>query len=615
MATTVKSADLDFNTIKARLKDYFQQQNEFNSYDFEASGLSNVLDVLAYNTHLNALTANMALNESFLPSSQLRSSVLSHAAMLGYETRSRTASQAVVNLSLNLSGVVGRPVTINLPAGTSFSANVDGTSFTFSTRTAFKATDNGSGTYNFLTTDGSADIPIHEGVEKTKTFLVGPKEERQIYVIPDETLDKYSLDVKVFRDISSTLYDEYLPLRLATSITSTSKHYQIQEVPNGYYELNFGDGISFGQSPAAGEKIVATYRSTKGPIANGASAFLANSTVTVNSVAYVLQVTTVSESSGGGDKQSIDSIKQLAPIAYASQNRLVTSLDYKASIETNFGQHVEQAAIWSGDENVPIDYGAVYISLDFKNNTPTATQQTVKDAIRNTYVNNLATMSMTPKFVDPKNVFLELTTNIRFDPSKTGIALPTMEGNVSSLISTFFADNLDTFGKVFRRSNLLTEIDAFDVSILSSRIDDIKVQMREPIDTNNNNTFEIQYPCEIEEPDDEYYRVTTNAFVYAGQTCRIKNRLKSNQLAIMDLDDKIVLDNVGSYDRLKGQVNIIGFRPTSMLYGSTNLKISVVPRNGATIYPLRNYILNLEKDESTVTAVIDRQAGTLSVQN
>ena len=75
MATTVKSADLDFNTIKARLKDYFQQQNEFNSYDFEASGLSNVLDVLAYNTHLNALTANMALNESFLPSSQLRSSV------------------------------------------------------------------------------------------------------------------------------------------------------------------------------------------------------------------------------------------------------------------------------------------------------------------------------------------------------------------------------------------------------------------------------------------------------------------------------------------------------------------------------------------------------------
>ena len=83
----------------------------------------------------------------------------------------------------------------------------------------------------------------------------------------------------------------------------------------------------------------------------------------------------------------------------------------------------------------------------------------------------------------------------------------------------------------------------------------------------------------------------------------------------MDLDDNIILDNVGNYDRLKGIVNIIGFRPTSMLYGSNTLKISVVPRNPANIYPLRNYILNLDKDESTVTAVVDRQAGTLTVQN
>lgn len=615
MATTVKSADLDFDTIKARLKDYFQKQNEFNSYDFEASGLSNVLDVLAYNTHINALTANMALNESFLPSAQLRSSVLSHAAMLGYETRSRTASMAFVNLTLNLAGVANRPVTIDLPAGTSFASNVDGTAFTFSTRTKFSAKDNGNGTYNFLTTEGSVDIPLHEGVEKTKTFLVGPKEERQIYVIPDETLDKYSIDVRVFKDISSSQYEEYMPLRVATSINSQSKLYQIQEVPNGYYELNFGDGTSFGKSPEPGEKIVVSYSSTKGEIANGASVFLANNTVSVGGVQYVLQATTAAESTGGGAKQSIDSIKQLAPIAYASQNRLVTSLDYKASIETNFGTNVDQAAIWSGDENVPIDYGAVYISLDFKPNTPTATQQSVQDAIKHTYVDTLGTMSMTPKFVDPENVYIELTTNLRFDPSKTGTALQTMEGNVQSFISTYFANNLDTFGKVFRRSNLLTEIDAFDVSILSSRMDDIKVQMRRPIDTTFNNIFEIQFPCEIAIPDDEYYRVTTNPFIFAGQTCKIKNRLKSNQLAIVDLNDHIVLDNVGNYDRLNGIVNIIGFRPTSMLYGTNDLKVSVVPRNPATIYPLRNYILNLEKDESTTTAIIDRQAGTLSVQN
>ena len=65
MATTIKSTQLDFDTIKGRLKDFLKQQSEFEDYDFEASGLSNILDVLAYNTHFNGLTANFALNESF----------------------------------------------------------------------------------------------------------------------------------------------------------------------------------------------------------------------------------------------------------------------------------------------------------------------------------------------------------------------------------------------------------------------------------------------------------------------------------------------------------------------------------------------------------------------
>ena len=53
MATTIKSTQLDFDTIKGRLKDFLKQQSEFEDYDFEASGLSNILDVLAYNTHFN----------------------------------------------------------------------------------------------------------------------------------------------------------------------------------------------------------------------------------------------------------------------------------------------------------------------------------------------------------------------------------------------------------------------------------------------------------------------------------------------------------------------------------------------------------------------------------
>ena len=119
----IRSTDLDFDTIKRSLKDYFKQQSEFSDYNFEASGLSNILDVLAYNTHINGLTANLAVNESFLNSAQLRSSVVSHAENLGYYPRSKTASTAVINITAKTSDTTTGTAT--LPANTAFTTSVD----------------------------------------------------------------------------------------------------------------------------------------------------------------------------------------------------------------------------------------------------------------------------------------------------------------------------------------------------------------------------------------------------------------------------------------------------------------------------------------------------------
>lgn len=611
MATTTKSADLDFNQIKNRLKDYFKSKDEFNSYDFEGAGLNNLLDVLAYNTHVNALTANFALNEAFLPTAQLRSSVLSHAAMLGYETRSVTSAKALLNLSLNLAGVSGRPLTITIPRGTQFSSSIDGTSYTFRTLEAYTARDNGSGSYDFTTSAGSLDIPVYEGIEKTKTFIVGQKDERQVYIIPDETMDRSTARVLVYDSLTSNTYTEYTPLSQAVRIDSETTYYSINEAPSGFYEVNFGDGTSFGKSPDPGQKIVVTYLSSKGPLANNGTSFLAKSQVTVGNLQYVLSAVTSSESAGGANKQSIESIRQLAPIAFASQQRLVTSLDYKAIIETNFAD-VKEAAIWSGDENIPLDYGAVYISLNFEANVSASTKQQVKDQIRSNYVKNLSTMSMTPKFADPKDVFLILTTQFNFDPALIGISNQTQEANITQFTVNYFKRNLESFNKVFRKSNLLTEIDALNKAVLNTKID-VDVQMRQEVTTNDLNTFTVPFPCKIKDPDDIFFIIRTDAFEYNGIVCIIKNRLRSNQLAIFDLDDNIVLDNVGSYNADTGVVSVVGFSPTRLLSGDTFIRIQVAPENDSSIQPLRNYILKLETDKSSATAIIDRQTETLKV--
>ena len=611
MATTVKSTDLDFQNIKAGLKNYLRSKSEFADYDFDASGLNNILDVLAYNTHINGLTANFALNEAFLPTAQLRSSVVSHAETLGYQVRSRTTASALVNLTVNLAGVIGRPAQIQLPVGWQFTSSIDGISYTFRTLETYFARDNGSGLYEFKTTTGSIDIPIYEGVEKTKTFLVGEADERQVFVIPDNTIDTSTADVLVYDTASSTNYVTYTRLSEAVTIDANSTVYSIREAPNGFYELNFGDGVSFGKKPDAGNKVVVTYLSSSGPDANSGDTFTSNSNLTVGGIGYTVSTATSNESTGGSLRQSIESVRQLAPIAYAAQQRLVTSADYKAIILSNFPQ-VNDCNVWSGDQNVPIDYGAVYVCLNFPAGTSQATKDLVKANIVTNFTDNLSVVSMTTKFTDPTDVFLELNTQFDFDPALSGFTLAGTETGVFNYVTNYFNTNLNTFNAIFRRSNLLTEIDALDQAILSSKID-VKAQLRIEPTVGVVDNFELSFPMKIASPDDEVYSVSSSIFEYNGAVCQIKNKLNDTRLQIIDIDGNVLLDNVGEYKPLDGEVNIIGFTLDAFIGGNQFIKISVVPDNPSVIRPLRNYVLRLDTSESSATATIDRQTSSLQV--
>ena len=134
----ITSSSLDFDTIKQALKTRLQASSEFSDYDFEASGLSNILDVLAYNTHLNGLVANIAVNESFLNSAQLRSSVVSHAETIGYYPHSKTAALATISLSAATSDIVTAQST--LPAYSTFTGTIGQTTYTFQTLEDYTAT-------------------------------------------------------------------------------------------------------------------------------------------------------------------------------------------------------------------------------------------------------------------------------------------------------------------------------------------------------------------------------------------------------------------------------------------------------------------------------------------
>ena len=612
--TTIKSTDLDFNAIKSNLKTFFKRQSEFKDYDFEASAMSNILDVLAYNTHINGLTANFALNESFLPSAQLRSSVVSHAETLGYYPRSKTAAQATVTISATPDPLDTTTAAVTLPAFTQFGVNIDNVTYTFQTLEDYIATNDGTGTFKFKTSEGSTSIPIREGTLKTKTFVVGDTTDAQIYVIPDETIDTTTMTVKVFESVTSgPAFTLYTNITSAIRINTDSTVFIVREAPNRYYEVTFGEGNVLGKAPVAGNKIEISYLSTLGDEANGGgktqNPFTANNQITVGSTLTDLVLTTVTTSGGGSDKESIDSIKSNAPIAFATQQRLVTAEDYKALISDRYSGVVGDVIAWGGNDNIPANYGRVYVSINFKDGISTDIQTSTKDNIQNVLSNNLGIMSIDTEFSDPVDTFLEILTTFDFDPDLSGTTLETIQNNISADIATFFQQNLNTFEAVFRRSTLLARIDALDTGILNSAAT-VKVQRRLVPTSSQLNTasdYTVQFPVALATPDDKNHIITSTAVTFNGiQGCLIRNKLGSNTLQILKADQTIAQDNIGSYSTSTGKVSITGLNISAFI--GSEIKISAVPANQSTIKPLRNHIIRFDE-------VLSKATGTLDFQN
>ena len=605
MATTVTSTDLDFNNIKTRLKDYFKRQSEFSDYDFEASGLSNILDVLAYNTHFNGLTTNFALNESFLNTAQLRSSIISHAEALGYVPRSYASSLAKLAVSVTITDP-NRPSLITLPRNTQFTTSIDSVSYTFQTREAYNATPDTSGTYVFKTTDGLSDIPVYEGIEKTKTFFVGDTTDSQIYVIPDLTMDTTTIRIRVFDDAVGSTFDTYTNIKSATRITALSTHYQIKEVPNGYYEVIFGDGTSTGKAPVAGNKIVIDYLSTKGPEANGASIF--STTAQVSGVNVIN--TTSSAAAGGSYREGIESIRQNAPLYFTSQRRMVTAEDYTAQILTNYGSYIDDVTSWGGADNDPPVYGRVYVSLKFKSDVDDATRLDVKSRIVSELTNNFAVASIDTVFIDVQTTYLELSTTFNFDPDLTSSTSGATQDLIQTNINAFFSNNLQKFGSVFRRSNLLTIIDDIDEAILNTRMS-VRVQQRLTPSLGVAKNYNVNFPVPLVGTDDTFKIITSSRFTFNSKDCQIENRLNSNTLQIVNTGGAVEVDNIGSFDAPAGRVDLVGFNPTSI--SGDAIKITATPANQSTIRPLRATVLDIDTVASKATAVLDYQETQVSL--
>jgi len=459
--TYTQVADLDFQNIKTSLASFLKSKDTFKDYNFAGSGINTLLDLLTYNTQYNAYYLNMIANEMFLDSALQRSSVVSHAKLLGYTPKSAIAPEAVVNLQI--SGLAGS--TITLPKFSSFlSEKVNGKNYNFVTTDSHTASINaGVATFNNLT--------IKQGIPATFTFTYDETSNPDaIFDLEQANIDTTTLRVAVYPVSTSNAFDVYNLSTSVLSLDDTSKVYFLQEGPNGNYQIYFGDGV-LGIKLNDGCVVVVSYIKTDGSASAGANNFALTTATGGTSL-----VTPIIAASKGGEQETIESIKYQAPKAYSAQNRAVSKNDYINLIQqNNLGYSFDAVNVWGGQENDPPVYGKVFVCL--KPTGGFVFTQAQKERIVEDVLKPISVLTVDPTIVDPDYTYIKITSNVLYDIQKTNLSEVQLQQIVKNAISNESANTLNTFNSTFLLTDINETIKQSDSSIITNETS-IQVQKK-----------------------------------------------------------------------------------------------------------------------------------------
>ena len=392
----------------------------------------------------------MIVNESFLDSATLRENVVSLARNIGYVPRSKSSAKATVSFSIGTSAAEGQLI---LKAGLVCVGGVDNTTYTYSVPQDI--------TTNIISNVATFEnVDVFQGIYLTKQFTIDTST-NQRFILNNADIDTSTLVVKVGTR-------EYKQISNIVKVDGASEIYLLQEIADERYELLFGDGI-IGKKLENGDVIQVSYITTQGSAGNGPAVFSYSGTTTdstdsiVNSTSTV-NVTTVSKASGGGDIESIESVKYFAPRTYAAQNRAVTARDYEAIVQTVYPE-TESVTVIGGEELDPPQFGKVLISIKPKNG------YALSDFKKTELLNDLKQYTVSginQEIIDLKLLYVEIDSDVFYDSSRVSNVLD-LKTNITSTLTNYSKSvDLNKFGGRFKYSKTVRLIDDVDNAITSN---------------------------------------------------------------------------------------------------------------------------------------------------
>jgi hypothetical protein len=584
----VNFTSLDFDQIKDSLKDYLRSNSNFTDYDFEGSNLSTIIDLLAYNTYISSYNANMVSNEVFIDSATLRENVVSLARNIGYVPRSKQSSRA--NISFIVEVEDSRILSLTLQKGIVCSTSVSfgGQSFIFSIPENITVpVVDGIGLFE--------NIEVYEGTFISQEIQVNSFNPDQRYILDNESIDISTLRVFVRENLTSNTSVRYLLSENIIDVTPTSRVFYLQEVEDQRYELIFGDNI-FGRKLEQSNIIQISYIVTNGEIGNGISNFTYSGRILDNNgnpvTTGVSLLTSISESRGGSEIESVNSIKRYAPKIYSAQNRAVTSSDYESIIPRIYPQ-TESVSVFGGEELNPPEYGKVFITIKpiEGNFLSDGIKRNIKTELR-----KYAVAGIIPEILDLKYLYIEVTSNVYYNTNLSKGASFDKDRVTKNIERFSKSDELNRYGARFKYSKFLNLIDNSTQSITSNIT---SVQMRRNLrpeigkfaeyEICYGNSFHIKNKC-------DGYNIKTSGFrvdgivgtVYIGDLPKLNKKQGSLFLFRIKSSEEVVIvrKNIGTIDYDKGEILLSPLKilSTSKLKNNNPIiEISVSPKSNDII--------------------------------
>ena len=579
--------NLDFNTLRAQIKNYLRSNSNFSDFDFEGSNFSVLIDTLAYNSYITSYNTNMSVNESFIDSATLRENVVSLARNIGYVPRSTKSAVATINFTVNAPDGANA---VKLNKGLVALGSVQGGNYIFSIPDDITVTPDSRGIASF------SNISIYEGSYLTKTFRVDDSQINQRYVLPNANIDTSSIRVEVEESGSTQVYNSYTNI---FDVNAESRLFLFQEIDDERYQIMFGDNV-LGRKPANGALIRVSYIVTNGGDGNNAANFNFSGRLTYISsgtdkdiTSGISLITTIQRSENGDSIESVDNIKYLAPRAYASQYRAVTPNDYKSLIPFLY-PNIDSVSAYGGEELDPPEFGKVYITVKPKNGE--VLSDVVKDSIKND-LKKYTVAGIKQEFLDLKYLYVEFNSIVSFDTGFVSDKL-NLQSRILSAIETYAkSSDINSFGGRLKYSKLLSQIDKVDTGI-TSNITTLIIRRNMIPAYNSIATYEVCYGNKFH-ADLEGFNVRSSAFKIDGVDgdVYLTDFPNSDQLTgvvkFFTINNGVITyinNNAGTVDYVKGEVILFPVTIVSSTL-SNRVEIEVTPESNDIVAKENLYIV------------------------